>query len=122
MRISGNRLRPVALALLMLVTACAPKAPPALPAALKYPDFIFPVVPTPLDRGPAAPRIDRGWRFLQNGDTDGAHREFAAALKSNPRFYPAQAGEGYVALARHENDRALMAFAAAVAADARYVP
>jgi tetratricopeptide (TPR) repeat protein len=112
-----------ALALLLFAAAaCAPKAPPALPAALKYPDFIYPVVPDALRGAAAVERIDRGWRFLQNGNTDAAHREFTAALKVNPRLYPAQAGDGYVALARHENERAAMVFAAAVAADAKYVP
>ena len=73
-----------ALALLLFVAAaCAPKAPPALPAALKYPDFIYPVVPDALRGAAAVERIDRGWRFLQNGNTDAAHREFTAALKVN---------------------------------------
>jgi tetratricopeptide (TPR) repeat protein len=108
--------------LVLFAAACAPKAPPALPATLKYPDFVYPVVPPALASGSAAARVDRGWRFLQNGDTEGARREFAAALKSNPRLYPAHAAEGYVGLARHENERALMAFGAAIAADARYVP
>src|SRR5215212_7632228 len=113
---------PIVAALLLVLAACATKAPPSLPAALKYPDFIYPVVPDALRAGSAADRIDRGWRFLQNGDTDAARREFAAALKSNQRLYPAHAGEGYVALARHENERALTEFNAAVAADSKYVP
>ena len=69
-----------------------------------------------------AERIDLGWRFLQSGDTRNAARDFEAALKRNPRLYPAHAGEAYVALARGDHDRALTAFDAALRDARDYVP
>ena len=40
--------------------------------------------------------------WLQAGDLRAAERNFTAALKQSPAFYPAEAGLGYVALARQE--------------------
>ena len=42
------------------------------------------------------------WQWLQAGDARAAERSFAAALKAAPDFYPAEAGLGYVALARKD--------------------
>jgi len=39
-------------------------------------------------------RQQRGWQFLQAGDVRGARREFNAALKVNPAFYPADGRPG----------------------------
>src|SRR5215204_1592873 len=110
-------------ALLIMSTACATRmAPaPALPAVLKHPDFMFPVVPQALQRAPGVDRIDPGWRYLQNDDVRNASREFTAALKVNPRLYPAQTGEAYVELARRDHDRAIAAFDAVLAAAPNYV-
>lgn len=113
----------LAVAVTAIVSACATRtAPPVLPAALKYPDFVYPAVPPSAQTSPAAPHIDLGWRFLQNDDLGNADREFAAALKGNAAFYPAHAGEGYVALARRNYDKAVTAFDAALRADRSYVP
>lgn len=113
----------LAVVLIALSAACAPKTtPPPLPATLKYPEFVYPAVPAPLQASPAASAIERGWRFLQNDDPGNAQKEFEGALKESRTFYPARAGEGYVALAHREYDKGLSAFDAALMADRAYVP
>ena len=113
----------VAIGLLAVSAACAAKsAPPPLPATLKYPEFVYPAVPAALRSSPAAPAVERGWRFLQNDDAGSAQREFEGALKVARGFYPARAGEGYVSLARRDYDKALSAFDQVLAADKSYVP
>ena len=113
----------VTMLLVLLGAACAQKTePPALPGALKYPDFMFPAVPAAMRATREAAGIDRGWRYLQNDNLGAAEREFAATLKSDSRFYPARAGEGYVYLARRNYDRAVTAFDAALMASRDYVP
>jgi Tfp pilus assembly protein PilF len=118
------RINALAVGLVLVVAACAAKTvtPPAAPSVDRYPDFIYPVVPPALQRSAGAERIELAWRFLQSGDTRNAARDFDAALKRNPQLYPAQAGEGYVALARGDHDRALMAFDSALRAAPQYVP
>lgn len=109
--------------LLALTSACATRtAPPPLPAALKYAEFVYPAVPQPLQSSPAAAAIDRGWRFLQNDDLGNAQKEFERALKQSDTFYPARAGEAYVSLARRDYDKALGAFDATLTANRSYVP
>ena len=90
----------VTFALLALVAGCATRVVPPLPVALAYPEFVYPTLPQPLASADAAERIDRGWRFLQNGDLGSAEREFTEALQGTPALYPARAGGAYVALAR----------------------
>ena len=107
------------------LAACAPRTvppPPAMPAVVRHPEFMFPVVPQPLQRAIGVEHIDIGWRYLQNDDLRNASREFTTALKRNPSLYPAQTGEAYVALARGDHDRALAAFDTALRADSSYVP
>jgi tetratricopeptide (TPR) repeat protein len=114
----------IAVGLLMVLAACAPRTapPPPLPAALTYPEFVYPVVPARLQRVPGAEAIDRGWRYLQTGDLRGAEREFGTALRRNPALFPASAGVGYVALARGDHHEALEAFDRALAGDPSYAP
>jgi tetratricopeptide (TPR) repeat protein len=113
----------VATGLVLTLAACASRTvTPALPGVDRYPDFTYPTVPAGLQKAAGAERLDPGWRFLQAGDTRSAAREFETALKRNPRFYPARAGEGYVALARNDHDRALSAFDAALREAPRYLP
>jgi tetratricopeptide (TPR) repeat protein len=107
----------------LLSTACATKVPPPVSTTPKYPEFVYPSVPDQLKRaGGAVMLLDRGWRYLQGDDLGSATREFAQALKQDRTFYPARAGEGYVALARRDYDKAVAAFDAALAADKAYVP
>jgi tetratricopeptide (TPR) repeat protein len=105
----------------MMLAACAPKAPPAVVGAPKHPDFVFPASPegTPAEQ---ASRLERGWQYLQLDDLRNAEREFAAALKQQAGFHPADTALGYVALARGNETDALARFDKAVAADATYVP
>src|SRR5688572_12712267 len=121
--------RPTRLALLtvlLLVLAAAGCArripPPVLPTAVNHPDFMFPVVPQALARAPGVEHIEPGWRYLQADDLRAATREFVAALKRNPGLYPAHAGEGYVALADSNHERALTSFDTALGAAPDYVP
>lgn len=109
------------LAGMLLLAACAPKAPPALTGAPKHPEFMFPVAPE--GTNPAlSGRLDRGWQYLQLDDVRSAEREFAAALKQQAGFYPADAALAYLALARGNEGDALTRFERALAGDAAYVP
>lgn len=105
-----------------MLSACAAKAPPALPTALRYAEFMYPAVPPDL-RSPVETELgDRGWRYLQNDDLANADREYAAALKRSPVFYPAHAGRAYVALARNDHAAAVAGFDTVLKAAPRYVP
>ena len=109
---------------LALAAACAAKVPP-VPVATSphYPDFVFPPVPPPLaGDAAAAGRHERGWRFLQANDLRNAEREFTAALKRNVRFFPADAGLGYVSLAQKDYRSALARFDLALRQSASYPP
>jgi tetratricopeptide (TPR) repeat protein len=115
--------RLAAVALAILVTACAAKVPPPLaPAVPKYPDFIYPAVPHGSERSQGARWVDIGWRFLQNDDLRNADREFGAALKNTPGLYPAWTGAGYVALARRDYKEAIAEFDVALHQAPTYVP
>jgi tetratricopeptide (TPR) repeat protein len=117
----GKRLAVVVLTILTAACATRPTLTPT-PTTLQYPEFIYPVVPRELAAAGQAARIDVGWRYLQSGDLASAEREFAAALKPTPDFYPARAASGYVAFARKDYEQALAAFDAAVKTAPGYVP
>ena len=108
--------------MLLLTAACGAKKVPLAPTSLAHPEFLYPTVPAAMQKTFAAEHVDLGWRYLQIDDLRGADREFAAALKSNPKMYPAFAGHGFVALARRDFERAIAAFGAALAASSSYVP
>jgi len=114
--------RVVATLMLLLTAACAAKKVPAAPVSLAHPDFLYPTVPAAMQRSFAAEHVDLGWKYLQIDDLRGADREFAAALKSSSQMYPAHAGQGLVALARRDFDRAVTSFDAALRASPAYVP
>jgi tetratricopeptide (TPR) repeat protein len=115
--------RALAAVLLLAAAGCATRTlPPPLPATPRYADFVYPTVPAALKTMRGAERIDAGWRYLQNDDLRSAEREFSAALRRSPELYPAHAGEGYVAVARGDEVRALREFDSALKADARYTP
>ena len=113
----------VATALVMLGAACAAKkVAPAPTTSLAHPEFLYPAVPAAMQNTFASEHVDLGWRYLQIDDLRSADREFAAALKSNSKMFPAHAGHGFVAMARRDFDRAVPAFDAALAAVPSYVP
>jgi tetratricopeptide (TPR) repeat protein len=114
--------RAIATLMLLLTAACASKKVPATALTPAHPDFVYPTVPATMQRSFAAQHVDLGWKYLQIDDLRGADREFAAALKSSPQMYPAHAGQGLVALARRDFDRAVTAFDAALRASPAYVP
>ena len=110
-------------ALVALAAGCAPRAaavPPAVPP--KFPEFLFPEPPAGVGTAAALARHDLGWRWLQAGDPRAAERNFTAALKETPAFYPAEAGLGYAALARQDHKAAAAHFDRAVVANPRYAP
>jgi tetratricopeptide (TPR) repeat protein len=111
-----------AAAAVALAVGCAARVPPPLPDTLSHPEFVYPSIPEPLKTAPEAARVDAGWRYLQTGDVRNAEREFTAVLRRAPSYYPAQAGAGYVDLARRAYDRALADFTAALVPAPRYVP
>lgn len=107
--------------LLGFVAACAPKAAPAVAGAPKHPDFVFPVAPA--NALPAlTARLDRGWQYLQLDDHRNAEREFAAALKQQPSFYPAETAMAYLSMARGNEKDAAARFDRALQGDQAYVP
>jgi tetratricopeptide (TPR) repeat protein len=118
-----RRIAASGLLVLALTAACAARTvPPPAVTILAHPEFVYPAVPPAMQRTFGAEHVDLGWRYLQIDDLRGADREFAAALKSSARLYPANAGQGFVALARRDFDRAMMAFDAALGAERAYVP
>jgi tetratricopeptide (TPR) repeat protein len=104
--------------------ACGPKrlAPPPTVAAAKYPDFIVPTAPADLGTPAAQERHHAGWLWLQAGDLKAAERNFDSALEMSAGFYPAEAGLGYVGLAKRDNNAAVDHFDRAIVANPRYVP
>jgi tetratricopeptide (TPR) repeat protein len=114
-------MRMAAVGMLVAVSACAPKAPPVLAGGPKHPDFIFPAAPEGTAAAQVA-RLDRGWQYLQADDFRNAEREFAAALKQQPSFHPAETAMGWTEMARSNEKDALARFDRALQSDASYVP
>jgi tetratricopeptide (TPR) repeat protein len=63
-----------------------------------------------------------GWQWLQAGDPKAAERNFTAALRQSPGFYPSEAGLGFAALARKDNREAAAHFDRALTANPSYAP
>jgi len=103
---------------------CAPKTVTVAPAptAPVFPELVYPGVPAALAGVPAAVTHEVAWQSLQAGDVRAAERTFAAALKQQPTFYPAEAGLGYIALTRKDYQGAVEHFDRAIAADPAYAP
>jgi tetratricopeptide (TPR) repeat protein len=116
--------RGLIVALCVIISACASKAPvdtaPPPLGSPKFPDFVYPALPPGIGPPAAVERHEVGWRWLQAGDLRAADRNFQAAIKQSPEFYPAQAGLGYSALARKDHKEALEHFDRAVVANPRY--
>ncbi len=123
----GRTARPLLLAVLLVaIGACAaPKRPPVLPAPVvtpKFPEFIYPAPPARLGAPDSAAAHEIGWQWLQNGDLRNAERSFSTVLKTSPQFYPAEAGLGFVALAKKDSRAAASHFDRSLAADPSYAP
>lgn len=106
-----------------LLPACAAKiaAPPAVTTP-RFPDFVFPDVPSDLQRSGLVPQQDLAWRWLQVGDLQNAEKVFTAVLKQSESFYPAEAGLGYVQLAGGNFEGALARFSRALQRSPTYAP
>jgi tetratricopeptide (TPR) repeat protein len=83
---------------------------------------VFPAAPPALATRELVARQQRGWQFLQAGDVASARREFTAALRRNPAFYPAETGLAYASLAERNYDEALARLEKVVGQVPRYVP
>ena len=104
-------MRKLLLGALVCASACAPKIVPApVVTAPKFPDYVRPAVPAAFDNTFSAQSASRGWAFLQAGDLKTAEREFAAALRATPAFYPAETSLGWMELARKDAKAALQHF------------
>jgi len=104
-------MRRLVLVAAVVISACAPKVAPApVVTAPKFPDFVQPSVPEALAGSRAVENQRRGWALLQAGDFKLAEREFAAALKAVPAFYPAETALGYIELAQKDAKAALPHF------------
>jgi tetratricopeptide (TPR) repeat protein len=101
--------------LTVMAVACSPKTPPATaPSAPHYPDFMQP--PTvPSASSEVVAELHLAWSQLQAGNTGGAERVYARVLKVAPGTAAALAGQGYVALARQDAERAVARFDEALA-------
>lgn len=119
----GDRLG-VCLIVLSLAAACAPKAPPALPTPgpPRFPEFVFPAAPATLAAPPVIATHELAWQWLQAGDLKAADRNFSAALRLAPGFYPSETGLGYLALARKDTKEAATHFDKALGANPAYAP
>lgn len=106
-----------------VASSCAARTAPAppLPTATNHPEFRYPAVPEGTDER-LVTRIERGWRFLQADNYRHAEREFQAALKQQPAFSPAEAGLGYLELARRDAKDAVARFDRALQVTPAYVP
>jgi tetratricopeptide (TPR) repeat protein len=109
------------LAALIFLSACAPKtATVPVATAPKFPELMQPSIPPALADSPAAAAASRGWAFLQAGDFRTAEHEFAAALKTQPAFYPAETSLGYLEIARKDMKAALPHFDRAIELNAQH--
>jgi tetratricopeptide (TPR) repeat protein len=116
--------RALVVAVVLLAAACGAKTIPAPPAVAvpKFPDLLFPTVPAAVGTPAAVDRHTAAWGWLQAGDLRAAERNFSAALKQSPTFYPAEVGLGYVAFAQKKHKDSLLHFDRAVVANPRYAP
>jgi tetratricopeptide (TPR) repeat protein len=104
----------------LLLAACVSRRPAAVPGAVAYPEFVFPV-----DRGetPAVTaQLDRVWTLLQASDLRRATSGVRDLMAQAPESVAARTAQGYVALANTLPDVALRAFDTSLAGRPSYAP
>jgi Tfp pilus assembly protein PilF len=112
-----------AVALALVVGACASTRPVPVVTTPKFPDYQQPPIPAALAVAPdVRTRYAGAWQRLQAGDLRGATRDLSDILKTSPAFYPASASLGFVALADKDYKTAASRFATATQANEQYVP
>ena len=105
------------------LAGCATRVPPAPTVTTpRFPNFVFPSVPTEYLTTPAAGTHQRAWLFLQAGDMGEARRGFDDTLSRQGDFYPAVVGLGYVDLAERQYETAIGRFTATLDGVPNYVP
>jgi tetratricopeptide (TPR) repeat protein len=110
-------------ALIAASSACASRTAPAVPAAPRYPGFLFPGLPQELaSQAPLATRHMAAWQRLQAGDLRAAEHDFKWVTERSPAYFPSETGLGFVALARKEYKQALQHFELGLAVSPRYAP
>jgi tetratricopeptide (TPR) repeat protein len=115
--------RAIVLLLLAVTVACAPvtSAPVSAPAALRFPEYIFPAI-EPAQPPEVLTEHQSAWYLLQGGDTRAAERRFTTLLKNHADLYPAHVGLGYTALSRKDHKAAISHFDRALAINPSYAP
>jgi len=111
--------------MLVALAGCATNRAPATPPAATtphFPDYVFPAIPGKMASPAIGALHQLGWEWLQAGDPKTAERNFVAALRQAPGFYPSEAGLGYTALARKDSKEAASHFERALAANPSYAP
>jgi tetratricopeptide (TPR) repeat protein len=117
---AASRLILAALLALALPACAARVATPPVVGTPQFPEFVFPAA-LDADRATAT-RQQQAWQWLQAGNLRTADREFGAILRRRPGYAPAEAGMGYVELARREPGDALERFDRALQSIAGYAP
>ena len=108
---------------LVSLTACAVRlAPPPAEAPPQFPDLVYPDTPAELQKSGVVSQHDVAWRWLQAGNPQNAEKGFAAVLKIQPAFYPAETGLGLVKLAGNDYEAALEHFDRVLARAGAYAP
>jgi len=109
---------------LVALAGCATNRAPAVPPPTTphFPDYVFPSIPGQMSSPAIGALHELGWQWLQAGDAKAAERNFTAALKQSPEFYPSEAGLGYAALARKDGKEASSHFDRALGANPAYAP
>jgi tetratricopeptide (TPR) repeat protein len=106
------------------LAACAARLAPLPPvgAPPQFPELVYPDAPAELQGSNVVSQHDIAWRWLQAGDRANAEREFAAVLRNQPGFYPAETGLGLVRLTSHDYEAALGHFEHALVQSQAYAP
>ncbi len=108
------------LAVVLFLGGCAARVPVVTTPA--FPDFIFPAVPPGHAAAGIEPEQRDAWAFLQVGELNEAEQRFAELIVRDAGFFPANAGLGWVDVARGSYRDAVEHFDAALDAAAGYVP